>query len=185
MKDEIGGLGFWMGVLGVLGFVRGLIPPEYLRVYNQWVRHVLHYLLLDARFDIHEFEGGAQNEIYDEVQMYLTKVTSTRAQHVNLCRPKNATQTTFTLANNESLEDSFMGARVWWTHNLEERKQQPLFSYSGEGTQDEKRMFSLHLRKGDKDRVLAAYMQHVKEVAATVREQSRDRLLYTNHKNYR
>lgn len=181
--DEIGGLGFWMGVLGVLGFVRGLIPDEYYRVYNHWVRGVLHYIFLHATFDIYEFEGGAENEIYDEVQMYLTKVTSAKAQHVNLCRPKNAAQMTFTLAHNETLEDSFMGARIWWTHILEERKQ-ATFSFS-EGTQDQRRKFSLQVRKGDKDRVLKAYMQHVKEVAETVREQSRDRLLYTNQKNYK
>ena len=181
---EVGGLGFWMGVLGVLGFVHGLIPSEYHRVYNQWVRRVLHYIFLDATFDIPEFEGGAENEVYDEVQMYLTKVTSTRAQHVNLCRPKNATQMTFTLAHNETLEDSFMGARIWWTHILEDRKQQAIFSFS-EGAQDQRRMFSLQLRKRDKDRVLEAYMQHVKKVAETVREQSRDRLLYTNQKNYK
>lgn len=177
-------IGFWMGVLGVLGFVQGLLPSEYHRVYQQWVRRVLHFIFPDATFDIPEFVGGAENEIYDEVQMYLTKVTSAKAQHVNMCRPRNATLTTFTLANNETLVDTFMGTRIRWTHMLENRNQQPIFSFS-EGPQDQKRTFSLRLRKGDKDRVLEAYMEHVKKVAETVKEQSRDRLLYTNQKSYK
>lgn len=47
---------------------------------------------------------------------------------------------------------------------------------------DEKRKYTLKMRKGDKSRVLEAYVQHIIDVAGEVKDRSRDRLLYTNIK---
>lgn len=105
------------------------------------------------------------------------------AQHVNLCRPRNATQNTFSLAHNESVEESFQGATLWWSHEVSARPQAGGFnSWGSEAPMDEKRKYTLKMRKGDKSRVLDAYVQHIIDVAGEVKDRSRDRLLYTNIK---
>jgi hypothetical protein len=104
------------------------------------------------------------------------------ARHVNLCRPRNATQNTYSLAHNESVEESFQGATLWWSHDVSPRQQAGGFSWGNEAPMDEKRRYTLKMRKGDKSRVLEAYVQHIIDVAGEVKARSRDRLLYTNIK---
>lgn len=172
---------FWAAMLGVASFLRNLLPKEYGYMFDTWIRRALSRFMPYVLFDIPEFYGAGNNEIYDYVQSYLSSSTAIAAQHVNLCRPKNATQNTFSLAHHETVEDTFMGTKVWWTHAVSQR-QQPAIQWSS-SPNDEKRKFTLKIRKKDKSRLLEPYVQHVMDVAKTEKELSRDRLLYTNVKN--
>lgn len=172
---------FWAAMLGVLSFLRGLLPKEYGYMFDTWIRRALSHITPYVLFDIPEFYGAGGNEIYDYVQSYLSSSTAIAAQHVNLCRPKNATQNTFSLAHHETVEDTFMGAKVWWTHEISTR-QQPTLQW-GDNVNDEKRKYTLKIRKKDKTRILDKYVQHVMDIAKSEKELSRDRLLYTNIRN--
>ncbi|KAG0568366.1 hypothetical protein KC19_6G014600 [Ceratodon purpureus] len=172
---------FWAAMLGVLSFLRSLLPKEYGFMFDTWIRRALSHLTPYVLFDIPEFYGAGGNEIYDYVQSYLSSSTAIAAQHVNLCRPKNATQNTFSLAHHETVEETFMGAKVWWSHEISTR-QQPTMTW-GDQVNDEKRKYTLKIRKKDKSRILDQYVQHVMDVAKSVKELARDRLLYTNIKN--
>ncbi|CAN5964535.1 unnamed protein product, partial [Sphagnum jensenii] len=77
---------------------------------------------------------------------------------------------------------NFMGVNVWWTHSVSPR-QGTNFSWPGDAPQDDKRTYTLKIRKSDKSRVLEPYVEHVIATAKKVKEQTRDRLLYTNVKN--
>lgn len=115
-------------------------------------------------------------------QSYLSSTSAANAQRMSLCRPKNATQNIFTLAHNETIEETFLDAKLWWTHEVTARQSGGGggLSWRGMGSSDEKRKYTLKIRKADKGRMLEAYVQHVMDVAKGVRESSRDRLLYTN-----
>ena len=76
-----------------------------------------------------------------------------------------------------------MGAKVWWSHDVSSRQPKGFAaSWDEAGSLDEKRKYTLKIKKADKSRILEPYVQHVIDVAKTVRERSRDRLLYTNFK---
>jgi chaperone BCS1 len=172
---------FWAAMLGVLSFLRNLLPKEYGHMFDTWMRRAVSRFMPYVFFDIPEFYGAGNNEIYDYVQSYLSSSTAIAAGHVNLCRPKNATQNTFSLAHHETVEDIFMDTKVWWTHEVSQRQQSGI--QWGAVPNDEKRKYTLKMRKKDKSKVLDLYVQHVMDIAKSEKELSRDRLLYTNVKN--
>ncbi|KAJ0969971.1 hypothetical protein J5N97_022848 [Dioscorea zingiberensis] len=53
-------------------------------------------------------------------------------------------------------------------------------SFSWHPTSNEKRSFTLRIKKKDKPPILLAYFDHIMESAAEIRHKNKDRLLYTN-----
>lgn len=97
---------FLASMFGVLAFVQNLLPKEFRQSFDAYFSRAIHYFNPYVFFDVPEFYGAGGNEIYDHVQTYLSSTTAIAAHHVNICRPKNATQNTFSLANNELIEVS-------------------------------------------------------------------------------
>ncbi|CAK9869675.1 unnamed protein product [Sphagnum jensenii] len=181
----MGGFEFWtlLAIIpGLFAFIHNVLPPPYAQIFNTWVKTLVDYFSPYAFLDVPEFYGAGGNVVYDYVEEYLSSSTALAAQHVSLCRPKNATQNTFSLAHNESIMKQFMGVNVWWTHSVSPR-QGTNFSWPGDAPQDDKRTYTLKIRKSHKSRVLEPYVEHVIATAKKVKEQTRDRLLYTNVKN--
>ncbi|KAG0586553.1 hypothetical protein KC19_2G099500 [Ceratodon purpureus] len=175
---------FWAGgsVLGALSFLLRFLPDQYGSMFSAWVRKCMQYFNSYILFEIPEFYGAGKNEIYDYVESYLSSNTAIAAEHISLCRAKNATHNTFSLGNHETLEDSsFMSTKVWWTHEIHQRMQ-PGIQWGSEPN-DEKRKYFLKIRKADKTRMLEPYVQHVIDTAKLVKERTRDRNLYTNVKD--
>jgi chaperone BCS1 len=181
----MGGMEFWtlLAIIpGLFAFIHNILPPQYAQIFDTWVKSLVNYFSPYAFLDVPEFYGAGGNDVYDYVEEYLSSSTALAAQHVSLCRPKNATQNTFSLAHNESIMKQFMGVNVWWTHRVSQR-QGTNFSWPGDAPQDEKRTYTLKIRKSHKSRVLEPYVEHVIATAKKVKDQTRDRLLYTNVKN--
>ena len=175
---------FWAGgsILGALSLLLRFFPEEYLAMFNAWMRKIVQYFNPYVQFEIPEFSGAGNNEIYDYVEAYLSSSTAIAAEKVSLCRPKNASHNTFSLGNHENLEDnSFMNTKVWWTHEIIPRMS-PRIDLWDTTPVDDRRRYILRIRKQDKDRVLEPYVQHVIETAKLEKERTRDRLLYTNLK---
>jgi chaperone BCS1 len=179
----MGGKEFWtfMAIFpGLAAFVASILPSEYRRILDTWAKSLANYLTPYAFFEVPEFYGAGGNEIYDYVQTYLSSSTAIAAHHVSLCRPKNATRNTFSLAHNESIEEEFMGVNLWWTHHVSQRQGNAM--NWGDVPLDEKRTYTLKIRKTDKTRVLEPYVEHVIATAKNLKERTRDRLIYTNVK---
>ena len=93
---------YWWSVVGFLAFVRGLLPTEAADALHRLLRSILDaYFLPYASFEIPEFEGPSINELYRNVQLHLTAKDLCRgARKTVLCKVKNSTNTTSTLAGN-------------------------------------------------------------------------------------
>jgi chaperone BCS1 len=93
---------YWWSVVGFLAFVRGLLPTEAADALHRFLRSILdEYFLPYASFEIPEFEGPSINELYRNVQLHLTAKDLCRgARKTVLCKVKNSTNTTSTLAGN-------------------------------------------------------------------------------------
>jgi len=99
MKME---LSYLWTLLGCLAFVRGLLPAEIAEALNRGLRALSTYFVPYMVFEIPEFEGSSINELYKNVQLHLTARDLCRsARRTVLCRVKNSSNTTSTLAGCE------------------------------------------------------------------------------------
>eukprot|EP00268_Persea_americana_P037978 TRINITY_DN37638_c0_g1_i1.p1 TRINITY_DN37638_c0_g1~~TRINITY_DN37638_c0_g1_i1.p1 ORF type:complete len:508 (-),score=94.53 TRINITY_DN37638_c0_g1_i1:346-1869(-) len=178
---------YWTSLASLLGafaffqtIMQSVFPPEIRFFFAKLFSRASNWFSSYCYFDITEIDGVNTNELYNAVQLYLSNSPSiTSATHVNLTRHLNSSAFTFGLSSNDRLLDSFSGAAAVWEHVVTPR-QSPSFSWRS--FPDEKRRFTLRIRKKDKPLMLESYLDHIMERATEIRRKNQDRLLYTNSK---
>ncbi|KDP36404.1 hypothetical protein JCGZ_08673 [Jatropha curcas] len=168
-------------LLGVLAFFQSLLhvlfPPELrfaaLKLFNRIFSTFSSY----CYFDITEIDGVNTNELYNAVQLYLSSSLSISGSRLSLTRALNSSAITFGLTNNDSIFDTFNGVTVHWEHVVTQRQAQ---TFSWRPLPEEKRGFTLRIKKKDKSLVLDSYLDYIMEKANDIRRRNQDRLLYTN-----
>ncbi|PIA37077.1 hypothetical protein AQUCO_03100081v1 [Aquilegia coerulea] len=175
---------FWTSLASLMGvfafcqtLVHAVFPPELrfgiLKISNR----IFNWFSSYCYFDITEIDGVNTNELYNAVQLYLSSSASITGSRVSLTRALNSSGFTYGLANNDSLVDSFNGITAYWEHVVTQRQSQ---TFSWRPLPDEKRGFSLKIKKKDKAYILKYYLDYVIEKANDIRRKNQDRLLYTN-----
>ncbi|KAJ6809398.1 AAA-ATPase-like [Iris pallida] len=168
-------------LLGVFAFCQSLlhtiIPPGLRHSVARLLGRLFHSFSTHCYFDIVEMDGVSSNELYSAVQLYLSSSASVSASRLSLTRPLNSSAFTFGLSNNDRLLDSFLGVPAVWEHVVTQRQSQ---TFSWRPLPEEKRGFTLTIKKKDKPLVLESYLDHIMERAAELRRKNQDRLLYTN-----
>ncbi|XP_040383314.1 AAA-ATPase At4g25835-like [Oryza brachyantha] len=169
-------------LMGALAFLQGVLhavfPAELRAAVARLLGRATRAFSPYCYFDVTETEGMSTNEIYDAVQLYLSSTAAPAAgARLSLSRPHNASSFTFGLAASDRVLDGFRGAAVAWEHVVAPRQSQ---GFSWRPLPEEKRRFTLRIRRGDRDKLLPAYLDHILASAADIRRRSQDRLLYTN-----
>lgn len=168
-------------LLGALAFFQTLLlavfPPELRHAAVKFFQRLFHLYSGNCYFDITEIDGVNTNELYGAVQTYLSSSASVSASRLSLSRPLNSSAFIFGLTNNDRLLDSFAGITAVWEHFVSQRSSP---SFSWRPLPDEKRGFTLRIRKEDKPLILPRYLKHIMDVAADIRRRNQERLLYTN-----
>ncbi|KAK8918334.1 hypothetical protein KSP39_PZI020983 [Platanthera zijinensis] len=174
----------WTSVASLLGafaffqtFLHAVFPPELRRATFKLFQRLFNSYSTNCCFDITEIDGVSSNELYGAVQTYLSSSASVSASRLSLSRPLNSSAFIFGLTNNDRLVDSFAGATAIWEHVVTQRSAP---SFSWRPLPDEKRCFTLRIRKEDKLLILPRYLNHIMDVAADIRRRNQERLLYTN-----
>ncbi|XP_030544237.2 AAA-ATPase At5g57480 [Rhodamnia argentea] len=175
---------FWTSLaslLGVLAFCQSLLqvvfPPELRFASLKFLNRALTCFSSYCYFDITEIDGVNTNELYNAVQLYLSSFVSASGSRLSLTRAVNSSATTFGLSNNDCIDDVFDGVAVQWEHVVTQRQSQ---TFSWRPLPDEKRGFTLRIRKRDKDLILDSYLDYIMDKANDIRRKNQDRLLYTN-----
>ncbi|XP_058067946.1 AAA-ATPase At5g57480-like [Magnolia sinica] len=176
---------FWTSLaslMGVFAFSQTLLaavfPPEIRFASVKLFNRIFHWCSSYCYFDITEIDGVNTNELYNAVQLYLSNSASiTTGSRVNLTRALNSSAFTFGLSNNDRLVDTFNGATAWWEHVVTQRQSQ---TFSWRPLPEEKRGFTLKIRKKDKALILDSYLEFIMQKAEDIRRRNQDRLLYTN-----
>ncbi|KAJ0965658.1 hypothetical protein J5N97_026796 [Dioscorea zingiberensis] len=178
MKEYWTALASLMGTYAfVQSIINSLLPPEFRHSAGKFSARLFRYFSSYCYYDIAEVDGVSTNDLYNAVQVYLSGSASVSGTRLSLTRSPNSSAFTFNLSNNDHLLDNFNGAVAWWEHRVTQRQSQ---SFSWRPTSDEKRSFTLKIKKKDKPAILPAYFDHIMESAAEIRRKSKDRLLYTN-----
>ncbi|XP_061950981.1 AAA-ATPase At5g57480-like [Populus nigra] len=178
MKEYWGSLA---SVLGVLAFCQSLLqvlfPPELRFAALKLFNRIFNVFNSYCYFDITEIDGVNTNELYNAVQLYLSSSVSISGSRLSLTRALNSSAITFGLTNNDTLFDTFNGVNVLWEHIVTQRQAQ---TFSWRPMPDEKRGFTLRIKKKDKSLILNSYLDYIMEKANDIRRKNEDRLLYTN-----
>ncbi|XP_044463568.1 AAA-ATPase At5g57480 [Mangifera indica] len=168
-------------LLGVLAFCQSLLqaifPPELRFASLKFFTKIFNVFCSYYYFDITEIDGVNTNELYNAVQLYLSSSVSISGSRLSLTRALNSSVITYGLSNNDSIYDSFNGVTVLWEHVVSPRQTQ---SFSWRPLPEEKRGFTLRIKKKDKSLILDSYLDFIMEKANDIRRRNQDRLLYTN-----
>ncbi|XVF47705.1 hypothetical protein PTKIN_Ptkin03bG0132200 [Pterospermum kingtungense] len=168
-------------LLGVLAFCQSLLqvifPPEIRFACLKFFNRIFHLFSSYCYFDITEIDGVNTNELYNAVQLYLSFSVSINGSRLSLTRALNSSAITFGLSNNDCIVDKFNGVAVLWEHVVTQRQAQ---TFSWRPLPEEKRGFTLRIKKRDKSLVLDSYLDYIMEKASEIRRKNQDRLLYTN-----
>ncbi|KAI4344403.1 hypothetical protein L6164_011635 [Bauhinia variegata] len=168
-------------LLGAFAFFQTLVhlvfPPELRFASVKFFNRIFHVFSSYCYFEITEIDGVNTNELYNAVQLYLSSSVSITGSRLSLTRALNSSGFTFGLANNDSIFDTFNGVNVLWEHVVTQRQAQ---TFSWRPLPDEKRGFTLRIKKKDKALILNSYLDYIMEKANEIRRKNQDRLLYTN-----
>ncbi|KAF8695351.1 hypothetical protein HU200_037581 [Digitaria exilis] len=179
MKEYLTTLASLMGAFAFLqGVLHAVFPAELRAAVARLLGRLTRAFSPYCYFDVTEMDGMSTNEIYDAVQLYLSSTAApSSGARLSLSRPLNASSFTFGLAASDRVADAFAGAAVTWEHVVAPRQGQ---GFSWRPLPEEKRRFTLRIRRGDREKLLPAYLDHILAAAADIRRRSQDRLLYTN-----
>lgn len=183
MKEHLTSLASLMGMLAlVTSLLHTFFPPE-LRFAFLGLLHRLtrNFLSSYSYFDITEIDGVSTNELYNAVQLYLSQSASISgggSTRLSLTWPVNSSAFTYTLSNNDRVEDWFQGMPVVWEHVVVPRQNGTAFSWRP--LPDEKRGFTLRIRKRDRALLLPKYLEHIMETATEIRRRYEDFTWYLN-----
>ncbi|XP_038710235.1 AAA-ATPase At5g57480-like [Tripterygium wilfordii] len=168
-------------LLGVLAFCQSLLqvvfPPELRFATLKFFNRIFHMFSSYCYYDITEIDGVNTNELYNAVQLYLSSSASITGNRLSLTRALNSSAITFGLSNNDCIFDTFNGVVVLWEHVVTQRQSQ---TFSWRPMPEEKRGFTLRIKKKDKTLILDSYLDYIMEKANDIRRKNQDRLLYTN-----
>ncbi|KAG1326453.1 AAA-ATPase [Cocos nucifera] len=167
--------------MGVFAFCQSILhavfPPEIRFAVAKLFNRLFNCFSSYCYFDITEIDGVNTNELYNAVQVYLSSSASVAGSRLSLTRALNSSAFTFGLSNNDRLVDTFRGSTATWEHVVTQRQAQ---TFSWRPLPDEKRGFTLRIKKKDKPLILHAYLDHIMDTANDIRRRNQDRLLYTN-----
>ncbi|XP_047313438.1 AAA-ATPase At5g57480-like [Impatiens glandulifera] len=179
MKEFWGSMASLMGVWAFgQSLLQTVIPPELRFTLSKYINRLFNWCSTYCYYDITEIDGVNTNELYNAAQLYLsTSATANGNSRLSLTRAVNSSSLTFGLSNNDRLIDFFRGVPVQWEHVVIQRQSQTL---SWRHVPDEKRGFTLRIRKRDKALILNPYLDHITDKANEIKRKNQDRFLYTN-----
>ncbi|XVF53328.1 hypothetical protein PTKIN_Ptkin05aG0090700 [Pterospermum kingtungense] len=155
-------------ILGLFLILRFLSKTSFLHILLKLLRsledrfHVYHVYRVPEFNDLYQ-----ENELYHKVSTYLNSLPSLEdSDFTNLFTGSKSNDIVLHLDTNQTIGDTFLGARVTWTVEKSEK--------------NGRRMFVLRLRKSDKRRILRPYLQHILSVADDIDQRKKEIKLRMN-----
>ncbi|MCO5570754.1 hypothetical protein L7F22_024482 [Adiantum nelumboides] len=179
-------------LMGTLTLLHTFVPAQLRSLFHSqlgsWCGKLSRVFNSYTFVEVHEDVQGSfkTNLFYRDVELYLSSLERMHeSDYVRVYRCADKSRLTYTLPHEETIEDSFMGAQLFWTHHCQQKQesnqQQMFWDYRGRRESNkESRSFSLKMLRTDKVRVLAAYFDHMSGVAKEIERQNTQRKLHTN-----
>lgn len=138
-------------------------------VLKRWMRSIEDGLHVYQFFKVPQFnESFQENQLYRKISIYVNSLASIEdLDSTNLFSGKRPNDIVLGLDHNQPVHDTFLGARVSWTHEHDHER-------------NSSTTFVLMIRKKDKRRILRPYLQHIHSVFDDIELRRRELKLYTN-----
>ncbi|KAL6004410.1 hypothetical protein ACLOJK_004963 [Asimina triloba] len=135
----------------------------------RWWRAFEDRIHLHQFYKIPEFnESGQENQLYRQVSVYVSSLSALEdSDYANLFSGKKQNEYYLQLDSDQTVQDSFLGARVSWKNESRNESNRC-------------RTLVLKIRKQDKRRILRPYLQHVQAVADEIEQKRKEIKLFTN-----
>ncbi|KAG9131718.1 hypothetical protein Leryth_009459 [Lithospermum erythrorhizon] len=168
-------------IMGVWAFFQSLMhnifPAEIRLIFQKTFNQFINYFSVYCYYEITEIDGVNTNELYDAVQLYLSTSASIAGNRLSLTRLLNSSALTFSLSNHDRVVDNYKNVPVVWEHFVMQRQSQTI---SWRPLPEDKRVFTLRVKKKDKSIILDSYLDFIMEKANELKRKNQDRLIYTN-----
>ncbi|KAK9279354.1 hypothetical protein L1049_013033 [Liquidambar formosana] len=153
-------------LLRVLLFRTGLI-----HIFKKWGRSIEDCFHVYQSLKVPEFnENMQENQLYRKVSVYVNSLASIEdSDFTNLFSGKKPYDIVLEVDSNQTVHDSFLGARVTWTNEMKSER-------------NGCRTFVLNIRKHDKRRILRPYLQHIHAVCDEIDQRRKEPKLFMNTK---
>ncbi|KVH89021.1 AAA-ATPase At2g46620-like [Cynara cardunculus var. scolymus] len=116
-------------------------------------------------------ENNQENLFYRKVSTYLNSLSTIEdSDFTNLIYGKKPNGVVLCLDDDQTILDTFLGARVSWTNRVERIEENGLC----------KKTFLLKLKKKDKRRILQSYIQHIYRASEDIDSRCKELKLYMN-----
>ncbi|KAI9096706.1 hypothetical protein K1719_025885 [Acacia pycnantha] len=147
---------------------RFLRRTSVLCILRQWWISFENHLHVYQSFKIPLYnEHFQENQLYRQILSYLNSLPSIEdSDYINLFSSSNPSEIFLHLDANQTVHDSFLGAKVSWTNRKSEG--------------DANSALVLRIRKKDKRRIFRPYFQHILTVADELEKRRKDVKLYMN-----
>ncbi|CAK9144725.1 unnamed protein product [Ilex paraguariensis] len=148
-----------------------------IHVVNKWVHWIEDGMHVHQIFKVPEFnhDNFQENQFYGQVFTYLNSLASIEnSDFTNLFSGKKSNDIILYLDHNQTIHDTFLGARVSWKNEVNDQK-------LGEDQSCCRRTLLLKIKKKDKRRILRPYLQHIHNaVSEDLQQRKREVKLYMN-----
>ncbi|XVF10139.1 hypothetical protein REPUB_Repub07fG0157000 [Reevesia pubescens] len=158
-------------ILGLFLILRFLSKTSLLHIFLKLLWSLEDWFHVYQSYRVPQFNDLFQvNELYRKVSTYLNSLPSLEdSDFTNLFTGSKCNDIVLHLDPNQTIRDTFLGARVTWTTEKSEK--------------NGRRMFVLRLRKNDKRRILRPYLQHILSVADDIDQRKKEIKLLMNVDN--
>ncbi|KAK1420246.1 hypothetical protein QVD17_21688 [Tagetes erecta] len=140
-----------------------------LKKWGNWIEDRVcdHQLLKVPELD----ENNQENMFYRKVYTYLNSLSTIEdSDNTNLISGKKLNSIILCVDDDQTVVDTFLGARVSWTNRVEWIEE----------TNVSKKTFLLKVKKRDKRRILQSYIQHIYRASEDVESRCKELKLYMN-----
>ncbi|KAM7504906.1 hypothetical protein LguiB_003810 [Lonicera macranthoides] len=159
----------YIGMIVVfLVFLRFLSKTSLLYVVKKWWITLEDSCHVYQSYKVPQFNQHMQeNQLYRKVFTYLNSLPCVEdSDFANLFSAKKSTDITLLLDSNQTLVDTFLSARVYWTNQKCEV--------------NDSTTLLLKIRRNDKRRILRPYLQHIHTVFDEIEQRRKEVKLYIN-----
>ncbi|KAF8379773.1 hypothetical protein HHK36_029222 [Tetracentron sinense] len=157
-------------IAGVIVVFRVLLSgTALLYLLKKWRRSIEDWCHVYQFYKVPEYnESFQENQLYRKVSTYVSSLASIEdSDFANLLSGKKSNDIVLHLDSNQTVHDTFLGARVSWKNEAK-----------SEGNNC--RTFVLQIRKKDKRRILRPYLQHIHSVSDDIEQRRKEVKLYIN-----
>ncbi|KAI3711486.1 hypothetical protein L2E82_41603 [Cichorium intybus] len=140
-----------------------------LKKWGHWIEDQIH---VHQSLKVPEFNGNNQeNLFYRKVSTYLNSLSTIEdSDFTNIISGEKPNGIVLCLDDDQTIHDTFLGARVYWTNKVEKIEEKNL----------RKKTFLLKLKKKDKRRILQSYIQHIFRASEDIESRCKELKLYMN-----